>query len=132
MRRKRPQLYLVRQDPTDIFNDMQELRQTLAVPSIRRPRLTETFARIPHDKALALHISGAAWRVLIELDRIILKHRGQNPVKFVSTRLRAVGLTGGTRRRALQQLVVAGVILVEQRGRGMHPWVTHLWYPSQD
>jgi hypothetical protein len=56
--------------------------------------------------------------VLIELDRIILKHRGRNPIEFASGRLRQIGLTHHTRMRALQQLAAADVIKIEQRGAG--------------
>ena len=135
MKRKRPKLYLIGQDPADVFDDLDKLREDAVAPSPRRQRTVETFARIPHDKGLALckhKLSGAAWVLLIELDRLVLKHRGQNPVKLVSARLRATGLKDGNRRRALQQLVAAGVVLVEQRGHGLAPWVTHLWYPRQD
>ena len=94
--------------------------------------LVETFARIPHDKGLALKISGTAWRVLIELDRLILKAGGQNPIRLSSTRLRAAGLSGQLRTRAIRQLEAARVILVGRRGKGRRPWVLHSWYPRQD
>jgi hypothetical protein len=128
--RRRPRLHLVGQDPGEVFNDLGKLRTDLAAP-LRRPRAVETFARVPHDRALELYrhkVSGAAWLVLIELDRLVLKARGQNPVKFWSSRLRAVGLTKRTRMRALRQLEAAGVIKVQQRGKGLSPWVLHLWY----
>jgi hypothetical protein len=101
----------------------------------RRGRTTETFARIPHDKALALYkhgLSSAAWVTLIELDRVILKHQGQNPVPFNSSRLRAVGIKEQIRARALRQLAAAGVVRITSGGRGLAPLVTHLWYPLQD
>jgi hypothetical protein len=129
--KRRPRLHLVGQDPGDVFNDLGKLRTDLAAP-LRRQRIVETFARIPHDKALELYrhkIDRAAWVVLIELDRLVLKARGKNPVRFWSPRLRAVGVTGRTRMRALRQLEVAGVIRVEQRGKGLSPWVAHLRYP---
>ena len=135
MKRKRPKLYPIGQDRADVFNDLDKLREEAVVPSPRRQRAIESFARIPHDKGLALckhQLSSSAWGLLIELDRLILNHRGQNPVKLVSARLRALGLTSGNRRRALLQLKAAGVVLIEQRGRGLAPWVTHLWYPRQD
>jgi hypothetical protein len=129
--KRRPKLHLVGQDPVDVFNDLAKLRTDLAAP-LRRQRIIETFARIPHDKALELYrhkIDRAAWLVLIELDRLVLKARGKNPVRFWSPRLRAVGVTQRTRTRALHQLEAAGVIKVEQRGKGLCPWVAHLWYP---
>jgi len=132
--RKRTKLRLVGHDPTDIFDNLDKLRADLAAP-LRRERITETFARIPHDRALALYrhkISGAAWVVLIELDRLILKQRGKNPVRFWSPRLRAAGVLTRTRSRALCQLEAAGVIKIQHKGKGLSPWVTHLWYQHQD
>jgi hypothetical protein len=63
---------------------------------------------------------------------MVLTQGGKNPVLFWSPRLRALGLTTHTRQRALQNLKAAGVVKVEQRGRGLSPWVTHLWYPLQE
>jgi hypothetical protein len=135
MKKRKPKLYLVGQDPADIFDDLDKLKSDLTAPPQRRARATETFARIPHDRALALHKhrpSSAAWVVLIELDRLILKRRGQNPVRFASARLRAIGLRDHTRTRALRQLAAAGVVRIANRGPGLAPWVTHLWYPLRD
>ena len=135
MKKRRAKLYLVGQDPAGIFDDLDKLKSDLTLPPERRARTTETFARIPHDKALALHkhrLSSAAWVVLIELDRLILKRRGQNPVRFASTRLRGIGLKDHTRTRALRQLAAAGVVRITNRGPGLAPWVTHLWYPAHD
>jgi hypothetical protein len=132
--KRRPRLHLVGQDTGDVFNDLARLRTDLAAP-LRRQRTVETFARVPHDKALELYrhkIDKAAWLVLIELDRLLLKARGKNPVRFWSPRLRAVGVTGRTRMRAFRQLEAAGVIRVEQRDKGLSPWVAHLWYPCAD
>ena len=95
MKKRRAKLYLVGQDPAEIFDDLDKLKSDLTAPPSRRTRATETFARIPHDKALALHkyrLSSAAWLVLIELDRLILKRRGQNPIRFASARLRTLGI----------------------------------------
>ena len=132
MKKRRSKLYLVGQDPTEIFDDLDKLKSDLRSPPEPRARTTETFARVPHDKALALYehrLSSAAWAVLIELDRLILKRRGQNPVRFDSVRLATVGIEGVTRMRALRQLADAGVVRVTSRGVGLSPWVTHLWYP---
>jgi hypothetical protein len=120
-------------DPTTVFDDLDALRQLPAVAT-RRERTTETFARIPHDRALALYrqLGGPEWVLLIELDRLILKGRGRNPVKLSSARLLSIGISHHSRRRALQDLEAAGVIRVERRGRGRSPWVCHLWYPRQD
>jgi hypothetical protein len=132
--RKRTKLHLVGHDPTDVFDDLDKLRTDLAAP-LRRERITETFARIPHDRAIELYrhkIGEPAWAVLIELDRLVLKQRGKNPIRFWSPRLRAAGLTARTRARALRRLEAAGVIKIEQRGKGLSPWVIHLWYHRQD
>ena len=133
MKKRRSKLYLVGQDPAEIFDDLDKLKSDLSFTAgASRPRTTETFARVPHDKALALYehrLSSAAWVVLIELDRLILKRRGQNPVRFDSVRLATVGIEGVTRMRALRQLADAGVVRVTSRGVGLSPWVTHLWYP---
>src|SRR4051794_7522558 len=126
---RRPKLRLVgTADPTDVFDDLAVLRQEQQAPgSRRRPRLMETFARIPHDRALALHrqIGGTVWVLLFELDRLILKARGRNPVKLSSVRMDAAGLDRNSRRRALRRLEAAGVLQVEWRGKGRSPWVTH-------
>ena len=133
---RRPRLRLIGSpDPADIFNDLTALRQEQRTPGPeRRQRTTETFARFPHDRALALyrHIGGPAWAVLIELDRLILKGRGRNPVKLSSARMNAAGLNRHSRLRALRQLEAAGVVRVERHGRGRSPWVLHLWFSRQD
>jgi hypothetical protein len=128
---RRPKLHLIGQAPADIFADLDQLRDDLKPALQRRPRSQETFARIPHDKALALKISGTAWKVLVELDRIILKGRGQNPVRFWSPRLRKAGITTHKRAYALRQLEAAGVIIVRRKSKGLSPWVFHTWYPKQ-
>ena len=133
---RRPKLRLVgTADPTDVFDDLAALRHEQQAPGTRRrPRLTETFARIPHDRALALYrqIGGPAWVLLFELDRLILKGRGRNPVKLSSARMNAAGLGRHSRKRALRQLEAVGVIQVERCGKGQRPWVVHLWFPRQD
>jgi hypothetical protein len=56
-----------------------------AVPAPRRRTPTrETFARIPHKRGMELYgrIHGAAWIILLELDRLIFKSFGRNPVRF--------------------------------------------------
>lgn len=123
--------------PSDAFDDLATLRQESAHAKgspQRRQRITETFARFPHGRALALypHIGGPAWVLLVELDRLILKGRGRNPVKLSSARMNAAGLNRHSRLRALRQLEAAGVVRVERCGRGRSPWVLHLWFPRQD
>jgi len=128
--KRKPKLYLVGQDPADVFDDLAKLRAEMGAP-LRRARTAETFARIPHDKGLALcrhKLGPAAWAILIELDRIILK-TGQNPVRLWSSRLRAAGIVKDKRLRGLRQLEAAGVVKVERIGRGLSPWVEHCWYP---
>ena len=131
---RKTKLHLVGQDPADIFNDLDKLKADSTAPASRRARATETFARIPHDRARALfhhlgrHAGGPAWLILIELDRLILKGRGRNPVKLTSDALRGSGLTRRQKERGLRLLEQAGVITVERK-RGRCPLVTHLWYP---
>jgi hypothetical protein len=131
--KRRPKLRLVGQDPADIFEDLDRLRADLTAPSQGRKRLTETFARIPHDRALELYryrLSRHGWAILFELDRAILKAGGQNPVRLWSGRLRAAGLNSHTRVRALRELERAEVLLVKRLGKGRSPWVFHTWYPK--
>jgi hypothetical protein len=122
-------------DPSSVFDDLSKLQQEQRGAPARRTRAMQTFARIPHDAALALYrhrLPCAAWVLLIELDRILLKKRCKNPFKLSSSRLRGIGLRDQTRQRALRQLEAAGVIKVERIGQGMSPWVTHLWFPLWD
>ena len=135
--KKRTYLHLAGEDPAQIFDDLERLRreQGEAPMSAGRGRSHETFARIPHDKALRLYrhrLNAAAWAVLIEVDRIILKSGGRNPVKLSSARLRAIGVRAEARARALHQLEAAGVVSVAQRGRGLSPLITHLSFERQD
>jgi hypothetical protein len=74
---------------TGVFDDLDKLRVDMASAEALRPpsgstagpasslrrREVETFARIPHNRALKLYprrLTGSAWAVLIELDRMIL------------------------------------------------------------
>ena len=47
MKKRRSKLYLVGQDPTEIFDDLDKLKSDLTSPPPRRSRATETFARDP-------------------------------------------------------------------------------------
>ena len=61
----------------------------------RRPLAAKPFARVYLDVADRLfehRVSGAAWRLLIEIDRLVLTQRGRNPVLLYSRRLRNIGL----------------------------------------
>jgi hypothetical protein len=101
---------------------------------VRRPLASRPFARVYLDDADRLfdhRVGGAAWRLLVEIDRLILAQRNRNPVRLYSPRLRRLGLTRATRQRALRQLVKAGLIEIEQNSRGLSPWVRHLGYPVQ-
>src|SRR5262245_37188203 len=127
MAKKRSRLRLVSsQDPaTSVFDNLPALRKAqsaAARPAFqgqRRQRSVETFARIRHDRARRLyHLSGSAWALLIELDRLILESHGRNPVRLTTTILKASGLSEKRKRSGLDELESAGAITVErQRGR---------------
>jgi hypothetical protein len=137
---KKPALRVVGKDGAEdsLFADYgpeEELRPRVGVRRTRRKQESETFARVLHDRAAELYphrVGGAALQVLIELDRLILAQRNRNPVKLWSPRLHSMGIVKHTRTRALRQLEAAGVIKVEQRGDGLAPLVTHLWYERRD
>jgi hypothetical protein len=122
-----------------VFDDLDALRQD-AVQSKPRPAgrgnrrapSAEPFARIPYDRGLRLYgkISATAWVVLIELDRLILLSKGQNPVPFEHERLYAAGMQRNTICQALQQLETAKVVQVKWGNGGNTTLVTHLWYPT--
>jgi hypothetical protein len=102
-----------------------------AVPAPRkRARTGETFARIPHRRGLELYgrIHGAAWIILLELDRLIFKSFGRNPVRLANHNLEAIGVSRNAKLKALRELQDAGVITVNQQGREA-AMVTHLWHP---
>jgi len=125
-------------DPASVFDDLDALRRIQTAPATpafqgqRRQRSVETFARIPHDRARRLyHLSGSAWALLIELDRLILEGRGRNhPVKLTPTTRAAISLTRWKLDHGLGLLETSGAITVE-RHRGRSPLITHLWYPVQ-
>jgi hypothetical protein len=100
-------------------------------PTKHRARSKKTFARIPYEQGLALlkhDIGSAGWAILIELDWLILKSGGCNPVPLASSKLRKYGLNHVRKLRALRRLEKAGVVRVEWRGNRA-PLVMHLWYP---
>ena len=126
----------------DVFDDLEVLRATTSqltprAPSSsprRRQRSTESFARIPYAKGLALHqhdIGSAGWTILLELDRLILEARGRNPVSLTNHHLRQYGVDRAGKWRALRKLEAAGVIAIERRGREA-PLITHLWFSVHD
>jgi hypothetical protein len=146
MARRRKLRLVSSRDPSSIFDDLDALReQSKPTPSApvfqgaRRPRSTETFARIPHDRARALclhltrgkgRVGKAVFPILIELDRLILEGRGRNPVKLTTATLTDTGLTRWQVYHGLRQLEDAGVITVE-RWIGRCPMVLHGWFPIQ-
>jgi hypothetical protein len=107
-----------------------ETLKTVASPPRRGMRGDkETFARIPHNKGMRLYgIDGAAWVVLLELDRLIFKAYGRNPVKLGNESLKDIGMPRNTKWKALRQLQKAGVITVVQQGQEA-TLVTHHWHP---
>ena len=126
----------------DVFDDLDALQA--ATPQLtpkapsgrrrRRQRSTESFARIPYAKGLALHqhdIGSVGWTILLELDRLILEAGGRNPVRLTNHHLRQYGIDRAGKWRALRKLEAAGVVAIEQRGREA-PLVTHLWFPTHD
>ena len=96
----------------------------------KRTSAKETFAQIPHDRAMKLYgkINGAAWTILFELDRVIFKAYGRNPVRLTNQAFEAIGMVHSTKLRAPRQLEDAGVITVVRDGLEA-PLITHLWHP---
>jgi hypothetical protein len=128
-------------DPTDIFDDLDGLRRASGGSEgvaqgrstgrgSKRARTKEPFVRIPYERTLQLYgrIGAAALFVLFEIDHLIFKARGQNPVRLTNKNLRAIGMPRKTKARALRQLQDAGVITIEQQGHEA-VIVTLLWYP---
>jgi hypothetical protein len=122
-------------DPSSVFDDLNALRQDgeqlkkQMKASNKRARSEETFARIPHHRGLRLYkkIDAAAWVILIELDRLILTSKGQNPIPLTNQRLYDIGMSRNAKFKALRQLEQAGVIKVVRQERGT-VLVTHLWF----
>jgi hypothetical protein len=136
MAKKHSRLRLVSaQDPASVFDDLDALRRAQVAPigpafqGQRRQRSSETFARIPHDRARELYRHMGL--LLVELDRLVLEGRGRNPVTLTSATREAAGISRWAQDRGLYLLEAAGTIRVE-RHRGRSPLVTHLWYPLQD
>ena len=95
-----------------------------------RYKSAESFARIPHLRARELTIlNGEAWRLLIELDRLILRGHGRNPVRLTRARMDEAKIERHARKRGLELLRTAGVVKVHRGGKGQPPLVEHLWYP---
>ena len=105
-----------------------------AMPAVatKRARTSETFARFPHERALGLRgrIGADGWVLLVEIDRLILKGHGCNPVRLTNHRLRKLGISRSAKLRQLRKLEAAGVIQMKAEER---KWtlVTHLWFPVQ-
>jgi hypothetical protein len=108
-----------------------ETLDTGAAPARRkRAPAKETFARIPHDRGMKLYgqVGGAPWIILLELDRLIFKSFGRNPVRLANQNLKAAGMSRTAKRKALRQLQDAEVITVVRQGREA-VLVTHHWHP---
>jgi hypothetical protein len=119
-------------DPAAVFDDLDTLREAMPAVVPKRARTAETFARIPHERARELwpHISSAGWMILIEIDRLILKGRGRNPLKLSNQRLRELGISKHAKHRQLRKLEAAGVVKVHQQRREATV-ILHLWFPNQ-
>lgn len=119
-------------DPAAVFDDLGALREAMPPVATKRARTTETFARIPHDRAAALRdIGGRGWLILVEIDRLILKGHGRNPVRLTNHRMQQLGIDRESKRHHLRRLEEVGVIKVQSEAR---KWtvVTLLWFPVQD
>ena len=119
-------------DPAAVFDDIDALREAMPAVATKRARTSETFARIPHDRAAALRdIGGVGWLILVEIDRLILKSRGRNPVRLTNHRMHQLGISRQSKRYYLRKLEAAGIIKVQSEVR---KWtvVTLLWFPVQD
>jgi hypothetical protein len=101
------------EDPTDIFDDLEGLRRASGGSKgasqdgrkgrcSKRAQTKETFVRIPYARILRLYgrIGAAALFVLFEIDHLIFKARGQNPVRLTNKNLRAIGMPRNTKARA--------------------------------
>lgn len=118
-------------DPAAVFDDLAALRETMPAMATKRARATETFARIPHDQAAAMrNIGGIGWLIMVEIDRLILKGRGRNPVRLTNHRMHQLGISRQSKWYYLRQLEAAGVVKVQAETR---KWtvVTLLWFPLQ-
>jgi len=120
-------------DPGAVFDDLDALRAAMPAVATKRARTSETFARFPHERALGLRgrIGADGWVLLVEIDRLILKGHGCNPVRLTNHRLRKLGISRSAKLRQLRKLEAAGVIRTKAEER---KWtlVTHLWFPVQD
>jgi hypothetical protein len=78
-------------------------------------------------------ISGTAWGLLIELDRLIFESKGKkNPIQLTNRYLEDLGISRWQKHRALRQLERAGVVRVISKGTHQNTIVQHLWFPQQD
>jgi hypothetical protein len=75
-------------------------------------------------------IGGAGWLIVVEIDRLILKGRGRNPVRLTNHRMQQLGISRQSKQYYLRQLETAGIVKVhseERRGTV----VNLLWFPTQ-
>ena len=75
-------------------------------------------------------IGGIGWLLVVEIDRLILKGRGRNPVRLTNHRMHQLGISRQSKRYYLRKLEAAGIIKVQSEVR---KWtvVTLLWFPVQ-
>jgi|SRR6516225_1688387 len=128
----RPRFRVVKtNDPAAVFDDIDALREAMPAVATKRARTAETFARLPHDQAAAMRdIGGIGWLLVVEIDRLILKGRGRNPVRLTNHRMHQLGISRQSKRYYLRKLEAAGIIKVQSEVR---KWtvVTLLWFPVQ-
>ena len=134
MKKRKRRLYLVGQDPADIFDDLDKLKSDLTTPRQRRARATETFARIPHDRALALHKHrlsscgvGGADRTR-SADPQAARPKPGAVCQHQAARDRASSIASGLEHCA--SWTAAGVVRIAHRGPGLAPLVTHSLVPD--
>jgi hypothetical protein len=92
----------------------------------RRQLSAVKFARIPHDVARQLfrrRITGAAWLLLVEIDRLDLEKGRERSIRLTRGELEGSGLSPGQVKRGVRQLEDAGVITVTRKS-GNSPVVT--------
>ena len=131
------------------WGSLEALGRRLAAEGRPPPRLVEADEHLEDEDLLDMLNAGLIPLVVVDdhkarlwarvLPRIAVHEdlavREEGRIAFAirkrSPRLKAAGLTGSARARALRRLEAAGVITVEWRGKGLSARVRHLWYPRQ-
>jgi hypothetical protein len=93
-------------------------------------KLTETWARIPHERGLKLakQTKCPVLAVLLALEAAVHKARS-NRVKLTNDLFRQYGIRPQSKTRGLRQIAATGTISVEGGSRKKaSPMVTHHWY----